>query len=286
MIYLLASILSSALIYVIFKVSKKYKVRLHVLITLNYLVAALLGFIFLLQLDVNVFLKNNSWIPSGIALAVFFILMFFLLGISSQNAGISVTTLANKLSVVFPVMFSLFYFREEILWLKYIGLVLAFAAILLTVYKKDIQKTKVALIVLPLAIFFGSGIIDSLIKYIQATQITAGQVTAFSTFVFFTAFVLGVLVVLFKKNRQNKKVLVPTLFWGSLLGIANFGSLFFFINALNHSKLESSLVFALNNMSIVALSAILGAFVFHEKLNKFNLTGILLAIISLYILLK
>jgi len=286
MLYLLASILSSASIYVVFRIAKNFTGKLYWLITINYFVATVLGFAFLLKLNLNAFLQNNSWIPSGIALGILFILMFFLLGTSSQKAGISVTTLANKLSLVFPVLFSLVYFNEEITVLKYAGLISAFIAVLLTIYKKDVQKTKFEYIALPLLIFFGSGIIDSLIKYIQATQISISQATVFTTFVFFVAFILGTVITVFKKNTAKELLCPPTLLLGTLLGLVNFGSLFFIINALNKTNLESSLVFALNNMSVVALSAILGAFLFKEKLNKFNLAGIVLAIFSLYILLR
>jgi len=245
----------------------------------------LLGFSVLLKFDFARFQENNSWMPFGVALGILFILMFFLLGKSSQKAGISVTTLANKLSLVFPVIFSLIYFNEEITILKYTGLVLAILAVLLTIYKKDVKKTSLSLIALPLLIFFGSGLIDSLIKYVQAVQISAGQAAEFSCFVFFVSFLCGVVISVFNGSNKNKWVHAPTLLLGALLGLANFGSLYFIINALNKSNLESSLVFALNNMSIVALSAIIGAFFFKEKLNKFNIAGIILAILSLYILL-
>lgn len=286
MLFLLASILSSASIYVIFRVAKNYSSKLNLLITINYLVAMLMGFIFLLHFNFDAFLQNNAWMPYGAVLGILFIAMFFLLGASSQKAGIAATTLANKLSLVFPVLFSLLYFNEEITFVKYIGLASAVIAVLLTIYKKDVKKTQYVFIALPLLIFFGSGLIDSLIKYIQATQITIEQAAVFSTFVFFTAFVCGTIITTIKTTDFKQVTYSPTLILGTLLGLANFGSLFFFINALNKTNMESSLVFALNNMSIVALSAVLGAFFFKEKLNNFNIAGIFLAIISLYILLR
>ncbi len=286
MIYLLASILSSTSIYIIFRIAKNYSCQLSVLITLNYLVASLLGFCFLLRFNFSTFLHNNSWIIYAVALGVLFIAMFFLIGNSSQKAGIAVTTLANKLSLVFPVVFSLCFFNEQVTSLKYLGLLVAITAVLLTLYKKDVKNTRPEFFILPLLLFLGSGIIDSLIKYIQATQITSNQTAAFSSFVFFVAFICGTFISLFRLKKGNKNINSPTLILGFLLGLANFGSLFFFINALNNSQIESSLVFALNNMVIVALSAIVGFYFFKEKLNKINASGIVLAVISLYILLQ
>ncbi|MFW6246322.1 MAG: hypothetical protein ACOC13_02605, partial [Tangfeifania sp.] len=218
-------------------------------------------------------------------LGVMYIFMFFLIGTSSQKAGITVTTLANKLSLVFPVFFSLFWFDEQITTLKYFGIAGAITAVMLTLYKKDVKRTNFIYFALPIAIFIGSGFIDSFIKYVQALQISEALSAAFSSFVFFTAFICGIFITTIKSLGKKMKLHTPTLFLGTLLGLANFGSLFFILQALNKSNLESSLVFSLNNMLIVALSAILGFFIFNEKLNRINILGIALAILSLYILL-
>lgn len=285
MIYLIASILSSTAIYVIFRWAKNYSCKLNALITINYLVASILGFGFLLKFDTRPFVENNHWLPFGVILGVMYILMFFLIGTSSQKAGITVTTLSNKLSLVFPVFFSLFWFDEQITTLKYFGIAGAITAVMLTLYKKDVKRTNFIYFALPIAIFIGSGFIDSFIKYVQALQITEALSAAFSSFVFFTAFICGIFITTIKSIGKKMKLHTPTLFLGTLLGLANFGSLFFILQALNKSNLESSLVFSLNNMLIVALSAILGFFIFNEKLNRINIIGIALAILSLYILL-
>jgi len=103
--------------------------------------------------------------------------------------------------------------------------------------------------------------------------------------VFFIAFLCGIVITIFKSLNNKSRLHIPTIVLGTLLGLANFGSLFFILQALNNSNLESSLVFALNNMMIVALSAIFGFFIFKERLNRINVAGIVLAILSLYILL-
>lgn len=285
MLYLLASIFSSSMIYVVFKIAKNHSCSLSSLITYNYLAATLLGIILFQPFaNTEAISDSTNWLPFGIILGILFILMFFLIGTSSQKAGITVTTLANKLSLVFPVLFSILYFNEEISTLKYIGLAGACVAVILTVYKKDISRTNLLFIILPVLIFFGSGLIDSIVKYVQAVKISSNQVSLYTIVVFMVAFICGVVVQIFQKQYKNKFHL-PTLYLGVLLGLANFGSLFFFIEALNKSGLKSSLVFAINNMSIVALTALLGTILFKERLNKINFAGVILAIISLYFLL-
>jgi drug/metabolite transporter (DMT)-like permease len=285
MIYLMASIVSSTSIFVIFRLAKNYACRLGTLITINYLTASILGFAFLMQLNPEPFLSQNHWIPFGIILGVLFIVMFFLIGISSQKAGLAATTMANKMSLVFPVFFSLYWFNEEISFLKYIALVTAILAVLLTLYKKDIRSTSYTRFYLPVIIFIGSGVVDSFIKLIQATQITELQTASFSTSVFLSAFICGILISAIKGRKNLLNIPLPTWMLGILLGLANFGSLYFIIFALNKSPLDSSLVFALNNMMIVALSATTGFFIFKENINRINLAGIVLAFLSFFILL-
>lgn len=271
------------MIYVVFRLSKNYNCNLSTLITINYLTATILGLVLFNQASQINLSHSFSWIPFGILLGILFIVMFYLIGNSSQKAGIAVTTLANKLSLVFPVLFSLFYFNEKITLLKTVGLISAFIAVFLTIYKKELKKTNFIFIVLPVSIFIGSGITDSLVKFVQAVKINPEEASLFSSLVFFIAFIIGSFISLIKK--ENIKINhSPTLFLGILLGAVNFGSLYFIINALNKSELKSSMVFTINNMSIVTLSAILGTFLFHEKLNKINLVGILIAILSLYLL--
>lgn len=272
------------MIYVIFRIAKNYKCKLSSLISYNYLAATILGCILFFPNIQKSSLQATSWLPYAVALGVLFIAMFYLIGNSSQKAGITVTTLANKLSLVFPVLFSLFYFNEQISTIKYIGLGTAVIAVVLTVYKKDVKRTNLMFIILPLLIFVGSGLVDSLVKYVQATQINDTEVSVYTIVVFFVAFVCGLLLSLIKREAPLS-IQLSTLVLGILLGAANFGSLYFIIKALNNSSLNSSLVFALNNMSIVAFTALLGTVLFKEKLNKVNFAGIILALISLYFLL-
>jgi drug/metabolite transporter (DMT)-like permease len=272
------------MIYVIFRIAKNYNCKLTPLIAYNYLAATLLGLLVFQPFSTSPATNLTKWIPFAIVLGILFIAIFYLIGSSSQKAGITVTTLANKLSLVFPVLFSLIYFNEQISTLKYIGVATAVIAVVLTVYKKDLHKTNLSFILLPAGIFFGSGLIDSIVKFVQAVKIKENEVTAYTTSVFFVAF-LCALIISFLRRKRKDIMHYPTLVLGIILGAANFGSLYFLINALNKSNLNSSLVFTLNNMAIVALTALLGTALFREKLNKINFAGILLAILSLYFLI-
>ena len=68
---------------------------------------------------------------------------------------------------------------------------------------------------------------------------------------------------------------------GTVLGIINYGSIFFLLKALHFEGLESSTIFTVNNVAIVMLSTILGLMLFKEHISRKNWIGIALAIISI-----
>jgi EamA domain-containing membrane protein RarD len=107
----------------------------------------------------------------------------------------------------------------------------------------------------------------------------------FSAVVFLTALIIGMLYLFINPKSVSKTLTFAELIGGTILGIANFGSLYFFIHALNNSKLDSSVVFGLNNLGIVLFSILIGSVLFQEKLSKVNFAGIVMAVSAILILM-
>lgn len=72
---------------------------------------------------------------------------------------------------------------------------------------------------------------------------------------------------------------------GLFLGTLNFLNILFYIKAHQQLSENPSLVFAGMNIGVMILGAVIGAFVFKEKLNKINLAGIGLGIVAIILLL-
>lgn len=286
MIYLLLSILSSSVIFITFKITERVKTNLIKLITINYLVAALLGFGFNRYPISFSGAFASKWLLYALIIGFSFIIMFFLIGYSTRSSGVAVTTIAGKMSMVIPILFSIFYFSERTSLLKVSGLIMATLAVFLTSYRPLNKKNNLLLIALPFAIFLGSGITDSIVKYAQTYFVPNNMSLLFSAVVFLTALILGLLFIILKPKSISKNITIAELIGGSTLGIANFGSLYFFIKALNNSKLDSSIVFGLNNICIVLFSILMGSTIFKEKLTKVNFMGIILALTAILILMK
>jgi drug/metabolite transporter (DMT)-like permease len=286
MIYLLLSILSSSVIFITFKVTERFKTNLIKLITVNYLVAAILGFSFNRHPISILNVLTSNWLPYALLIGFSFILMFFLIGYSTRLSGVAVTTIAGKLSMVIPILFSILYFSERTTILKISGLVLATIAVVLTSYRPIDKAKNIKLIAIPIAIFLGSGITDSIVKYAQTYHVANNMSLLFSATVFLAALILGLIFILIKPKSLSKNISIAELVGGTILGIANFSSLYFFILALNNSKLDSSVVFGLNNICIVLFSILIGLTFFKEKFSRVNFAGVLMAVIAILILMN
>ena len=155
------------------------------------------------------------------------------------------------------------------------------------------MKRQILFWLLPLSLFVGNGLVDSIIKYAQATYIANSDVFLFNSFVFSFALLSGLLILLASRsskmaiNRKQKAKQVGSFgkvaLWGVLLGLINFGSLWAMVSALN-SSIESSVVFLLNNTGVVVLASLIGFFIYHEKTTRLNLLGIILALGSIVLL--
>ncbi|HRB19940.1 MAG TPA: hypothetical protein PKZ14_07645, partial [Chitinophagales bacterium] len=68
---------------------------------------------------------------------------------------------------------------------------------------------------------------------------------------------------------------------GIILGIPNYFSLYFLLKTLDTLTWQSSIIFPINNLGIVGLSAIAGVALFQEKMNTQKIIGFILAISSI-----
>jgi len=283
MIYLLLCIISNAGIMVVFKIAGNMKLDTLRIIVINYFTAAILGFIIGGLPERSDF--NAEWMPMAVTIGILFIVVFFLIALSTQRAGMAVTSVAAKMSVVIPITFSLFYFNEPISALKITGILLALTSVFMTTYNRDkTNKKRILVVLLPIIIFFSAGFIDSLIKYTQEVHIADRSTVMFSSILFSISAIMGVIFSLFRKGFLKTEKLLQIILAGIILGIVNFFSLYGIIMALESNVFDSSIVFGINNMGIVVLSVIIALIFFSEKLSNLNKAGIVLSILTIVFL--
>jgi len=239
MFYLILSILSSTLILIIFKLLEKLKIRIFNVIVINYIVASFTGlYLSKTSISISEILESN-WLINSIILGVMLIILFYTIGLSSQKAGITITSIASKISVIIPILFSIIYYNETMTWIKIIAIILGVSSIILSIIKNKGFELKN--IILPLTLFFGIGILDSIIKYTQTTYLTSDMYSIFSGLSFSFAGIIGIILCLFNSAILKNFLRPRVWFVGILLGLANFGSMYFLLIALNESGMDSSI---------------------------------------------
>lgn len=243
--------------------------------------AAVMGFFFDgMQAPVSEIIEK-PWFFSMFVFGFMFIIMFNILGVSAQKVGITIATVAFKMCMIIPVIAAVFLYNDKVTFLKIVGIILAGIAIVLASIKKERHQVEKKYLFLPVILFFGSGFLDTYFKYNEKYYIQESDVNLFCSFVFLIAAFTGLLFLLFSILTRKTKFESKSILGGILLGIPNYGSLYFLFKALRLEGIESSVIFPLNNMGIVAASALSAFFIFREKLSAMNWAGIALAIISI-----
>ncbi|WP_430425500.1 EamA family transporter [Maribacter litoralis] len=279
--YLALSILFSSLIFVVFKLYTKYKVQTIYAIIVNYFIACVVGLIYY-QKPINAFeIPQKSWFWGSILLGLLFILIFNLMAATSQKLGVSVASVATKMSLTIPVLFGVFFYREVLTVLEIIGILLALLAVYFSSLKENKIKAEKWAFALPILVFIGSGTIDTSIKYFQDAHMPEEEYALFSATVFASAGMFGLLFIGYKSVQQQIKINLKNVIGGVCLGIPNYFSIYFLLKALQHPTWNSASVFTINNVAIVMFSTLLGIVLFKERLTFKNWLGIGLAVFSI-----
>ncbi|WP_289021099.1 EamA/RhaT family transporter [uncultured Salegentibacter sp.] len=283
MIYLLLSILSSTIIFVVFRLYKKYGVNTLQAIIINYFIACTVGFFGYIESTEDLIrIPSESWFMGIIILGALFITVFNLAAITTQRSGLSVVSVATKMSVAIPVFCGIFIYNESLGFLKITGVILALVAVYLSSIKtKKGISIKRENLIFPLLVFIGSGVIDTTINYLENFYVSENDVGLFSSSIFGIAGIIGTLILIGQAFLGKLKITWRNIAGGIALGIPNYFSIYFLVMALRSPGFENSVIFTLNHVGIVLASTILGIVLFKEVLLKKNWIGIALAVLSI-----
>jgi drug/metabolite transporter (DMT)-like permease len=283
MIFLLLSILTSTITVSFFKIFERVGVNTLQGIIFNYLTCAILGNLLSNeQAVITTSFYTQEWFIYTLILGFLFISIFFAIGQTTQKMGVSVSMVAAKLSVVIPILYALFIFKQSLSPLQLLGIVLSILAVYFISQKKEnVSSKKGNAWLLPIIVFIGSGVIDTLLNFIQTTYIPAVSEAYVITTTFTLAFILGAIYLLYLVLAKKEKITLKNVLWGFALGIPNYFSMLFLVKTLSHFQGSSATIFPINNIGIVAASTLISVLFFQEKLSKKNMIGIGLALISI-----
>jgi drug/metabolite transporter (DMT)-like permease len=259
--------------------ARRYTIDTQQAITWNYSIAGVLTWLIfkpeIPEFSLNIF-------PVYIALGLFLPLIFVMLALSVRYTGIVKTDIAQRLSLFIPVLSAFLIFEEPYSFIKIIGILIAFAAIIFSIPWQKQNGNSITFWVYPVIVFIGMGIIDILFKQIAKTENIPFTSSLF--IVFIIAFTISIIYLLYKVVVNRLKLTILNLVCGWILGVANFGNILFYLKAHQTLSNQPSVVFSSMNIGVILMGSAVGIILFKEKLSRLNYTGIVLALISILIL--
>ncbi|UFH52977.1 EamA/RhaT family transporter [Spirosoma sp. KNUC1025] len=296
MLFLALSILLSVLLLLNFRVFPRFEVNTFQAIVFNYPVCFLTGLALLPAGQSFTIDFSQTWTWLAFGLGIGFILTFLLSGASTQRMGITATSLANNLSLVIPVCFSLFVFRtggKVFDTLNYLGLLLAVIAVGLSTYKKEAptddpggtrtpSRRLGANVLLPVGVFLFYGATNTMINYMNLHYIPSTDKTIQVTLTMVIGAIFAGLVMLIIRLIQGTETFQPRSLIGAVtLGIPNFLSFYTLVMALSAFGGNGAFVYPVYNIGVILLAALLAAIFFREQLSTANKIGLVLAILAI-----
>lgn len=256
---------------------KRWEVHTFQAIVINYGVAAAMGWVLADGVSLFQDVQRESWVWVALAMGLLFIYLFQLIARATQEIGLTVTSIASKLSMVLPVaLFLAFDPLDKLTAPKGIAIALAVPAIVLSSWKgnQGNSASGASRWIIPMIIFLGSGMIDLMFAaysgegYMQSTS----HRYLFASLPLTTACMAGLGWVAYRR-----KPLFPdrtTVGAGVLLGVINFGSLYFLLETYDKVNLARSGVMPLNNLGVILASAAASVGLLSERLNAKNKLGL------------
>lgn len=277
--------LCSSALYVNFRLFESWNVDRLQVISVNYFVCILLGYGF----SANEFSISQQdffspWALLAFALGGLFLANFFLTSLTVEKEGLPSASVATKISLVIPFVFSLVAHQGEgFHLLSLIGLVFSGLAIwFVSGPESSIGSGKIAW--LPIAVFAGTGLTDVLSQWGNEILVPQSKQSVFVFLVFVGAFLASLVGLALRQTEEGKALHPRTMLAGFVLGVPNYFSYLFLLKALDSFDNQGNIVFPAGNLGVILVTGFVAVLLFKDALSKRKLLGIAFSILSLVFL--
>lgn len=282
-LYICLSAACSVLIAHLLKTTEVKPLRTLSTLTVNYLFAGIFALVLGLQgtSDLSAIYANPWILLFCLAVGALFIGNFMMYSKSVDANGVGVTIAAMRVSLLVPVLVSLYLYRESITLTTTVGIVLVIGSLLLLVpKKKNIKVAGMNAGWLLLLIFLVSGFADASLKIYEEDFSLQFNELIFMSLVFGSAFLIGAGAMIIRKTGMIKPKEVAM---GCLIGIPNLYSSVFLIYAL--TDIDGAIAYPMVNALNVAAGTALGYWFWKDEINGWQWLGLGIAIIAIILLL-
>jgi drug/metabolite transporter (DMT)-like permease len=286
MIFLLLAILGSGLIPVLFRAFDGWRVNVFWAIPINYLTCALVGGLWAGRpLDLAQ-LPSRPWVGLALLQGVILAVNFFLLAYTAQRAGVAVAALASRLSVAIPAVLAFLLYGDSLNVVKIVGLAAALLALYLCTAPdgRSHSERSLSIKLLPPLVFLTFGCYFTIIKYAQAHYLNESTYHPYVMAGFLFAFLTSVIIGATRKLLAVRHFHIRDALAGLLLGVVNYAAVYALIKMLALEGWQSSQLYPIYSVGVVAVSTLLAIFLFRERLSKMRTMGLFVGLASVALL--
>lgn len=275
--FIVLAIISATIIAHLLRKAKSLVESIIPVLVVNYLIATIIG---IAQLDYNltpILYDHISLYLFSFVIGVGFIANFFVYSKSLTKNGLGLSVSAMRVSLVIPLFSGFILFNESISIFNFLGILLLFIAIyfLFRSHSNHYLAAPIALIIL----FFISGFNDLSLKIFDYSFKQISDSYFFMTLVFFSAGIVGFIILLYKRIRFSRQAIIL----GILIGIPNFYSSIFTLSALE--VIISPIVFSAINAGTILSSAFIGKYIWKDKLSRNQFLALSISLIAIVLLI-
>lgn len=291
MFYITLAIVFSLTIGILFKLFERYNINAYQAIVINYCVCVITGCITLGAVPFETAHLQADWLPLIVVLGALFISGFNFVGLTVRYFGIAISSVAQRMSIGLSVPFAIWCYGEPYTIFKLIGIGLALLSVVLInipTQKTEEEPTSEDEVttppsrldrwsfIFPISAFLISVFIEIILQYLH--EIHHLEPAVESILLFSVAALLGILgLFVFREPIRWRNIV-----GGIVLGIPNYFSIYFLLEGV--AQLGGAVAYSLNNIVVVALSAIIGYTIFKERLSQYNWMGIAVALIAIFLI--
>jgi drug/metabolite transporter (DMT)-like permease len=285
MVFLFLAIIGSGVLPVLFRAFDGWRINLFWAIPANYVTCVVVGS-YLAGNSVNAAIAASKpwlWLAAvqGILLAV----NFYLLARTAQRAGVAVAALASRLSVAIPSLLAFVLYGDSLTVLKLAGLIAALLALYFCTAAEEGAVARARLFQwMPVVVFATFGVYFSILKYLQTHYLDESSyhsyVVSGFAFAFVSSLVIGGAKRVFSPGDFRPKHIVA----GIGLGVINYVAVYALLQVLALKGWQSSQLYPIYSVGVVAVSTVLALICFAEKLSKQKTIGLAIGVVAVALL--
>jgi drug/metabolite transporter (DMT)-like permease len=286
MIFLVLAILGSGVIPVVFRAFEGWRINVFWAIPANYITCVLVGNLLTGKSLSLSDLASQSWIFFAALQGVILAVNFYLLAHTAQRVGVAIASLASRLSVAIPSILAFLLYGDSLTVVKISGLLAALLALYLCTAPDQRTRTpNPGLFQLsPILLFLTFGAYFTILKYLQTYYLTESSYHSYVMSGFVFAFLTSIVIGMAKGVFVSADFRLRHSIAGIILGVINYIAIYALLKVLALEGWESSQLFPIYSVGVVAVSSLLAMLCFGERLSRQKTLGLAVGLVAVALL--